>query len=353
MLIIKQWAIWPLFLAAFLSAAPVLAGSALRLPKSYNTSVLGENGLTLGDWNQNTAIDLVAAQKGEVLIVPEGFFNQGGFTIGNATTSPEYFRVVMCAPGKERLCGFVWTGNTGPGGLLGVGESYSGIYGLVGEKPTAVSGPGGGVPIFYVDSHYTGTGAWIANCEARNSYADGGYSIGFVGNPNAFIVNCLAWNLTSNVAAIGFVGLGEGSTFFCDLGYGLTYNFYALAPSVAKNCIGANGIAGNWAGSWTLSNCPANGRYNFMNVSTGDFHLTGVADDALNAGVDLSADVAFAFNDDADRSMRPSGAAWDIGPFEYALTAPEPTPARRLGPWGSGVWNSGPWTGGGKVGHWN
>ncbi|RJQ38310.1 MAG: hypothetical protein C4555_05095 [Dehalococcoidia bacterium] len=295
-----------------------------RMPKAYNVSTLGVTDATLSAWEARTDNDLVSAQRGEILVVPVGFLDQGGVVLGGATTSADYFRIVMCDPGREMECGFVWT-DTGAAGVIGIGEDYSGIYGIAASKPNGAASSG--IPAIYVQTTYTGSTAWIANClafDVHNATAGAtAVGIGFLSHRGNAVVNCIAKNITGASGGVGFFDYPTGASagvYYNDLATGCSYGFlaYSTAP-VGKNSIGIDNTA-NWAGvdggAWTLTACLDGGTINFVDAPNGNFRLTGVADDALNQGVNLSADAVFPFAADADRGARPIDT-WDIGPYEY------------------------------------
>ena len=60
----------------------------------------------------------------------------------------------------------------------------------------------------------------------------------------------------------------------------------------------------------------------FVNYASNDFHLSSSDGVARDGGVTLSY-----FSTDKDGVTRPQGTAWDIGPYEFRFSAPNPPAA--------------------------
>lgn len=123
--------------------------------------------------------------------------------------------------------------------------------------------------------------------------------------PNNKLYNCVAYG----GADVGFyIGPGgTGTEVKNDIAYG------NAATAIFND--GASGVVQS-------NNQTTNP--SFVDSSNGDFHLEGIST-AIDAGYDLSA----VFTDDFDGLLRPFGAAWDIGAYEYGATevvAPPPPP---------------------------
>lgn len=161
----------------------------------------------------------------------------------------------------------------------------------------------GGVTTFYLN-----------NCLVLNAANTGNGAEGFRchGGAAAYLYNCAA----VNIAVYAF-------------------RHFLGASAVAKNCY-AHGVTAGFQGTWTLTTCHAsdasgNTQTAFSTSSGAKFYaVTAGSEDLrvhvgsalIDAGTDLSADAGWR-NPDGNvgiaGTLRPQGAAWDVGVFEFAL----------------------------------
>ena len=105
-------------------------------------------------------------------------------------------------------------------------------------------------------------------------------------------------NASATVRAKNNISNGSSDNYFSSFHVSSDYNISNLAGDAP----GANSL-----NSTTV---------NFADASGGDFRLLA-GSPGIDQGVDLSSDPNFPFNTDIIGTVRPQGAAWDIGAFEY------------------------------------
>lgn len=110
----------------------------------------------------------------------------------------------------------------------------------------------------------------------------------------------------------------------------------ATATVTAKNCLAHGTATADWSGAidagsnnasedtTALGTSPRTSQtFTFVNAAGFDYHLSGSDGGAKDFGTDLSADSAYAFNDDLDRN--PFGT-WDIGADEPTVSSASVVP---------------------------
>ena len=105
-------------------------------------------------------------------------------------------------------------------------------------------------------------------------------------------------NASATVRAKNNISNGSSDNYFSSFHVSSDYNISNLAGDAP----GANSL-----NSTTV---------NFADASAGDFRLLPESP-GIDQGVDLSSDPNYPFNTDIIGTLRPQGAAWDIGAFEY------------------------------------
>ena len=337
------WFVWP---------GAVRADSTPRLPLAYHTSVLGTDYATMVEWENATSGDLVAAEFGEVLVIPSGTYTEFVELFGS-TTNADYFRVVMAAEGAT--VNFVPTqlSHVGDYGsafnyTVAIWEPYSKVIGLNIDWAglDGIHNDWLKTPILI---HSDVPHVRIIGCAVKNthapSYIGAGIAAFSAGTTDTGIINCAVGACDYGIALFN----GSDGFLYNNTTKGCTTGYYANASTpVAKNCLAA-GNTTDWSGTFTKTTCLDA----VPTWATGtDFDIDPADTTALGQGTDLSADAAWAFNYDLHDATRPT--LWSIGADDVAAAEPEPepeAPAVRLRPWAAGPWGAGPWNGG-TTGGW-
>jgi hypothetical protein len=316
--------------------------SSRRTGTNENVSTGGNNtrdyDLTnseLTNWEQATDNDLVTAEQSEVLEIYDDAASFDDYvTIGGATTSSSYFRIIRPADGE----GHDGTPNNGvhfsSSGSIPIFQIYCDYFSLQDVILT----------LTYNSTHWRRTAWFGGDCDYgdmtgvivanSNNSGSGGYS-GFGMETDAgktcYFINCLSYNV-------------ESQGFFQHSGTGYFYNCTSYSPGgycfyqnggtgVAKNCIAVDGSDGDWYGTWSKTTCTAEGAsVTFVNAAGGDCHLSSGDSTAKDQGTDLSSDGTYAFDDDIDGDTR--SGSWDIGFDEYVAAGPSMDMKVNVG----GVW---------------
>ena len=120
----------------------------------------------------------------------------------------------------------------------------------------------------------------------------------------------LAYNNTVYNNTVGFGG--SYAILKNNIAYNNTTDYSGTSNSASTNNLSKDGTAPAFNTYYT------NKTLSFVNTipSSEDFHLITTDTNAIDKGVDLSADANLAFSTDIDSNSRPAGAAWDIGADE-------------------------------------
>ena len=336
-----------LWLAWFVWPGPVRAADTPLMPVDYETSTLGTDYSTMQEWvaAKVAAVDMVTAQKGQVLILPTGTYADWCEIPQSATTNSDYFIVIKAADGAtvtiaptlEAHIGnyintyhytfAIWADYTK---IIGINVDWSGVNTV---NPTYSHTPFLG--------HSTAAYTRLINCTAKNVNPSGGagYPMLFFNQPGTGLINCAV-----SGSPYGFLfgsGTSECFTYNCTFrGPGIGY-YNSGAVAISKNCL--NSESGTWTGDWTKTTC-LDAVPTWLTGT--DFDLDPGDTTALGQGTDLTADGTFAFSYDHNNDTRPT--LWSVGADDLAEAEPEPepeTPAVRYKPWALGPWGAGPWNG--------
>jgi hypothetical protein len=276
----------------------------------------------LTTWEQATDIDLVTATQSEVL---ECYDDAASFddcvSISGAITSSSYFRIVRPASGQGHdgtpNNGFTFSSTATNNGFT-IGENYTQVQDIICSvnHSSTLS-----YTVFQVS--VSGTTQAFVGCIAYNSANSGtGSMYGFYSNINrtGYFIDCLAHSIES----VGFRLFANPSTGYfynctatnCATGFSQTNG-----TGYAKNCCSSGNTTADWTGTWTQTTCTAeDATPTYVNAAGDDFHLDAADSVCIDQGTDLSADAAYAFDDDIDKVTRTG--TWDIGFDEYVAGGP-------------------------------
>lgn len=296
----------------------------------------GRDYTVLNTWENDTDIDLVTATQSEVL---ECYDDETSFDdnvdIANATTSTDYFRIIRPAGtiGTGSWQGHDGTPNNGfyilhtaDALTIEIGEANSSIQDLIIEWNTTATTNRTSILT-------TGGNNLLVGVISKASINSSGDARAFsIRGDSDKMINCLsqdcdrygvdlnADNVSQKVYAYNCTCVNNGEE-------GIQAGSGTDDSAVAINCIadGNGGVTwddfenlGNAA--WDLTNSKnnasgdasasgfTNGRgsqtFTFVNPGNDDWHLTNADAGARTYGADLSADGAFAFDDDIDGDIR-------------------------------------------------
>lgn len=278
----------------------------------------------ISTWEAATDVDLVTAQVSPVL---EMYTDRTANTLmGGATASATYFRTLRAAStvrhGGNPAAGVTLsTSNAASYYTLLISEAYLQVADL--KISCTCSNTNTAAPVLIVNS----AGVRIIGCLLTSSNSGTGSSVGTAqSNAVAFtVLNSIVYGCES----YGLSGRGA-SALFCNNvvvgcgGYGFSFS---TAACVWQNNIAQNNAGGDYNGDGATgtthnlasdTTAPKTGTYwdsktvSFVDAGNNDYRLTNDAD-----AVDLGTDLSSTFDDDIAYTTRPSGAAWDLGAFEY------------------------------------
>jgi hypothetical protein len=345
-------------LILFLVLSSVAAAATSRpLPLAYNVSTFGgplRQYTVVAAWGSDTAHDLVAAQKGEVLdcYPDQPSYNQFAAITG-ANTNSSYFRVIRTAPGQQKVLFQDVRTSASPTYYTMAGtDNNLGIYDLV----FSYSGPGAYYG-FQCSVLAIGPGSIISGCIIGPvTMSSGGGFWGIYTWATINVVDCYIHDITS--LGVGNAGIrsdgGSPIVYNCLIdatsNYGLIYGVGGQSFH-AKNTIIRN-VGTPVSGAVAATNCLFSTDGGSVLFASDGYDLDPSDTAARDMGLDLSADPSFAFNDDIHGNARPYGSAWDMGPSEWRPAAsPPPGPvqtAGRTGPWSLSGWALKAWETGWK-----
>jgi hypothetical protein len=307
----------------FLWAAPAWAADTPRLPLAYETSTLGVDYATMEAWEaaKVAGVDMVTAQMGQVLILPEGTYTDWVEINSGGATDADYFPVIKAADGATVTIAPTDLAHVGNYGgafnyTFAVWKPYTKIIGinvdwtgLIGVHNDWLKTP------FLV---HTGiANVTMINCTAKAaqapSYIGAGFAVFSATSPNNYFINCGA--IDSDYGFAFFNG-ADGVVYNCtakENGVG----FYANSSTpVAKNCLAA-GNTTDWSGTFTKTTC-VDGTPTY--AAGTDFDLDPTDTVALGQGTDLSADATWAYSYDLHDATRPT--TWSVGADDSAEASP-------------------------------
>jgi len=290
-----------------------------------NISTYGGGGrdyTVLGTWESATDNDLVTLQVSEVLeCYADSVSYDDEMSMGGATTDTSYFRIIRPA---GTIGTGSWEGHDGtPSGggvffdvtidneFIDMSEANSSIQDLLIRMTNATTNnrmtiiaDGGGSSVIGVLA-YDCTNADGTHRGIRN---EDGYTV------NTMVLRCDQWGIQSNG--------GTAYIYNCNCIDNTTDGFlHSGGTSVCKNCLatgndtggGDDFNPGTYTGSTNNSSGDAtapgtspriNQTFTFVDDSNDDYHLDPTDAGAHTFGADLSADGAFAFDDDIDGDTR-------------------------------------------------
>ena len=317
------------------------AGSSRRVGLNEQISTFGDTGFgrdytSVYTWEDTTDTDLVAARESEVLECYKDAASYAGAGLGflGATTNSNYFRLVRAASSARHL-GVPGTGvKFVPSGywISQDGEAWLGIEDL--EFAAAWNSEGDSPTLFFNGSapYSRIVGILLSATNAGAGVASGISSTDLTVN----IINCVVHDCEGYGIAKGTNPIHSCTAVGCGT-YGYAVNGGAGYDPDRRNCIGygcgtadfqvTTGYEGY--GTHNLSeDTTAPGTVNYRNKSltfedaaNGDCRLVSSDTDAIDKGIDLSTDPIFPFTDDIAFTIRPVGALWDLGAFEYVSGA--------------------------------
>ena len=223
------------------------------------------------------------------------------------------------------------------------GDNTTGIFNTAKYHIIANSGETG---LTIVNCNVTVKNIQVKSSGFQNINQSGNYQCEFVGNVligggadalsfttrNAYVFN----NVIYNAAGAGIrVQSGDYNVFLYNntvynCGIGINFNFATDNTAINNLLINNsqdyyNNIPGatfySAANITSDTTSPDGASYqsisvNFTDAANGDFRLLA-GSPGIDQGVDLSSDPNYPFNTDIIGTLRPQGAAWDIGAFEY------------------------------------
>jgi hypothetical protein len=313
-------------------------GSSRRVGINENIQTFGAAGqgrdyTAMNIWEGDTDIDLVSAAQSEIL---ECYDDSASFNtyavLAGATTSPSYRRVIRAASGE----GHNGTGTTGfhiirtTSNAMTVDEANSQAQDLIitMDINTASTRSCG------VIQEDEGGLVGIIACNSAN--AGSGVTNGFylLAANDVYVINCLAEN-NDNDGFLRKYNAVNANLFNCtslnNAGYGFAWDVLDQDQSICKNCLADNNTSGDFeSGGYTGSEYNASGdtsapgtnsrtnqTFTFVDSDNDDYHLDAADAGAKDYGKDLSADSAYAFDDDIDFETI---STWSIG-FDSIISA--------------------------------
>ena len=129
-----------------------------------------------------------------------------------------------------------------------------------------------------------------------------------------------------------YTALGNSNKVCVSLGGGYTGNKVTNSYVVNNLCYNAdnNDIPGTGGSIVEKNNYEGTANISFTNTGaypTGDFHLLSGSSNAIDKGVSPAPSYLTSFfTTDRDGNVRPQGAAWDIGAYEYLSGGTQPPP---------------------------
>lgn len=309
--------------------------SARRTGTNENISTYGGGGrdyTALAVWEAATDVDLVTAAQSEVLECYDDAVFDDNVTLQSATTSADYFRIIRPASGQKHNGtpnSGVRFNSTTDVQLIFINENYSQVQDIVG---TLTINSGNSRIIFLLSGERASAIGCIA-VDGANSGA--GIVRGFQANVGtAVIVDCISINNDGDGFFFAGDAADDSNTYNCTSvnsgGYG--FNINGNATHTLKNCLASgnttadfNGTAGGSSTNNASSDATAPGTssrtsqtFTFADTGSDDYHLAASDAGAKGFGTDLSADSAYAFDDDIDQETI---STWSIGADAQAVTA--------------------------------
>ncbi len=306
-----------------------------KLPISYNISTFGDGTrdyISLSAWEAVTKIDLVSAEKGEVLDCYADLSEYDDHVnLSGATTNKDYFRIVRAAPGEEHD-GTPYTGvrfivphEDSRTAILYVNESNSGFYDLVVKYNANSTGRRIGIMTDKL-AHNSKIVGCIVYDTTNSSGTCRGIQIGNLGfgDDSGYAINCIVINTGSPIDQGGaFIGWNNGDHYFinCTAVFGQARGFASPAPGAggycelyAINCISQDHDGPEISGTNTKDHCVEGGVI-FEDPLNYDFHLNINDTAARGNGISECCPTLVVFDDDIDQDIRYGN--WDIGADQY------------------------------------
>ena len=296
----------------------------------------GGNYTSLSAWETAEQRDLPANNKiaiGEI----DGDWSatlDGSFLIDGWTTDATHY-IEVRAIGMARHAGKWETSKhlcrVANSQICRIYESYVRLSGLQFEITAVNAAEQCGINIWSLSEGYIEIDSCLfRGVSSTSNFHDGIQAYDLSGTFQLIISNCSFW---------GFLGTGNGNGgIFRETGsavihvlnctaYGCRRGFTEalttgnrLVNCLAQNC--ADGFAGDWGHADTTNNCsdiasdapgsnPITGTAQFIDATSGDFHLSPSDSVARGKGINLSNDLTYPFNHDIDERERVG--FWDIG----------------------------------------
>ena len=301
---------------------------------TYGASGMGRDYTALGTWEADTDNDLVTAMTSEVLECYDDEVFDDTITVAGATTDSSYFRIIRPASGEEHD----GTPNTGvrfasttTTTLFTLNEDFFNLQDISIDLNLNSASNGRGVVLSPNTDEMNVVGVFtkVVNAGAGNGW-------GFVINSisSAALVDCIVYECDD----IGFFGnTGSDSMIYnCTAdacGIGIFGD--AGATTTVINTRGTNSTSADFSGTFEMAsdyNLSEDGSapggnsiasattVSYVDADNDDYHITST-DDGFQAGIDLSADSGFPFNDDIDFETI---IVWSIGADAQVAAGPTP-----------------------------
>jgi len=307
---------------ALVLALPAWAADSARLPLAYNTSTLGVDYATMEAWKtaRVSGNDMVTAEMGEVLVIPEGTYTDWVEIFG-ATTDADYFPVVMAAEGATVIFAptdlahvgnyvdsfnytiAVWVPYTK---IVGINIDWIGLDGVHNDWLKT--------PVLI---HSDVPHVRVINCTVKNTtaplYIGAGIAAFSAGTTDIGIINCAVGDSDYGIALFN----GAAGFLYNDTVKGCTTGYYANSSTpIAKNCL-ADSNTTDWSGTFTKTAC-VDGTPTYAGGT--DFDLDPTDTVARGQGTDLTADGTWAYGYDLHDATRPT--TWSVGADDVSGAAP-------------------------------
>lgn len=310
---------------------------------TYGSAGQGRDYTSLSTWEAATDNDLVTAAQSEVL---ECYRDAASFTdnvtVAGATTSSSYFRIIRPAAAYKHNglpgVGIKFSRGTGTGSTIQGNENYFQLQDVEVVRSASATGN------VYCVNLYTGVSQAAVGVIAKATNSGTGLAIGIAAAaPSAgekeFIIDCLAYECKSqgilatcnagatyvyNSSAVGNGygcgmvqgGAGSGGTVYLRnvLSSGnTTADFTSDEGTFTEDvayCASSDATADDWGGTGNR----VSQTFTFINSGADDYRRTAADAGARGYGTSLSADGAYAFDDDIMGRTR--FGSWDIGAYQ-------------------------------------
>ena len=294
----------PSFFILMLLLGPAFAASSRSLPTSYVESTYCASGCdysSLAAWEAATDVDL-STDKGYVLTVQPGTYNDTVLIQGATSTTNEQFRIIRGSDPANKPIFNITNDYSSEASLFYLYENYAGLYDVEIEySGTATADVYG--------ARLRETSPKIVGVIVHDIIPSSGYGRGIAMTTPGIIINCIVYNC-QRVNITTYSDIKNCTSYG-----GVTYGISLASGVTAINCI-SEGSDTDWYlfGGNTRTTCTDGSGVQFVDAAGGDFRLSASDTAAKGQGTDLSA----TFDDDFAGSTRT--APWDIGAWMYTPT---------------------------------